>query len=81
MQDFYNIFLMALRDQKIKVELPELNTTPAELAEMQCYNAILKIRDILADETLEDPGCFYQIEEIVRTLENLGLYCGGRHDF
>ena len=43
--------------------------------------ALLKIRDILADDTLDDPACFQRIEAIVSLLEDLGTRCGGRHDF
>lgn len=42
---------------------------------------LLKIRDILGDETLSDQECFYKIEEIVSLFETLGITCGGRHDF
>jgi hypothetical protein len=43
--------------------------------------ALLKIRDILSDETLSDESCFARIEAIVSLLEDLGISCGGRHDF
>ena len=39
------------------------------------------IQEILADDTLDDPACFHRIESIVPLLENLGISCGGRHDF
>lgn len=42
---------------------------------------LLRIRDILADSTLPDEICFHRIEAIVRLLEDLGIGCGGRHDF
>lgn len=81
MDEFYQVFLSALRNGEIEVVFPKLTTTPEDLVEMQCFNAIRKIQQIIADDTLEDPECFYRIEEIVSTLEKLGLYCGGRHDF
>lgn len=43
--------------------------------------ALLRIRDILADETLSDETCFAKIEAVVSLLEELGICCGGRHDF
>ena len=43
--------------------------------------ALWKIREILADDTLEDPECFQRIEAIVSLLEDMGISCGGRHDF
>ena len=41
----------------------------------------MKIRDILADETLSDETCFRKIEAIVSLLEEAGISPGGRHDF
>lgn len=43
--------------------------------------ALLRIRDILADDTLSDETCFQRIEAIVTLLEDLGISCGPRHDF
>ena len=43
--------------------------------------ALRRIQAILADDSLSDPECFHRIEAIVATLEDLGLSCGGRHDF
>ena len=42
--------------------------------------ALRKIRDILADDTLDDPACFARIEAIVSLLEELGINCGRGHD-
>ena len=43
--------------------------------------ALRNIQKILADDTLDDPECFHLIEAIVSLLEDMGLSCGGRHDF
>ena len=43
--------------------------------------ALRKIRDFLADDTLDDPACFARIEAIVSLLEDRGIDCGERHDF
>ena len=43
--------------------------------------ALLRIRDILADDSLSDERCFQKIESVVTLLEELGISCGGRHDF
>ena len=42
---------------------------------------LLRIRDILADDSLSDERCFQKIEAVVTLLEELGISCGGRHDF
>ena len=43
--------------------------------------ALLRIRDILADDSLSDERCFQKIEAVVTLLEELGISCGGQHDF
>lgn len=53
----------------------------AEIVCDRCYQALCRIRQILDDDSLEDPECFRRIEEIVNTLEKLGIDGGGRHDF
>ena len=34
--------------------------------------ALWKIREVLADDTLDDPSCFQRIEAIVKLMEELG---------
>ena len=48
---------------------------------LKCYQAIQAIRRVLSDDSLEDPECFFRIEEIVYALEEAGADGGGRHDF
>ncbi len=43
--------------------------------------ALRAIQKILADDSLDDPACFHRIEAIVSLLEDMGISCGGRHDF
>ena len=42
--------------------------------------ALLRIRDILSDETLNDTACFYKIEAIISLLSDMGIFTGTRHD-
>ena len=51
------------------------------LASDPASRALRNIQEILADVTLDDPECFHRIEAIVSLLEDMGLSCGGRHDF
>ena len=68
--------------QKYKEEcffrFPEID---AALVQGRCYQALHKIREIFADPALSDSDCFAHIEAIVCTLEELGVFCGARHDF
>ena len=61
--------------------IPSLNINSKELVEMKCYQTILRIQEILANERLDDQACFWRIEEIVSALDDLGIGGGGRHDF
>ena len=51
------------------------------LASDAASRALRKIQEILSDDTLDDPAYFHRIEAIVSLLEDLGVDCGGRHDF
>ena len=51
------------------------------LASDAAVRALRRIQEIVADDTLSDQACFGKIEAIVSLLEDLGLSCGGRHDF
>ena len=77
MEPYDSILLAYLLEQGA----PERAREYADAVEGRCYSAICRIRAILADETLEDPDCILKIEEIVCTVEELGLDAVGRHDF
>lgn len=58
--------------------LPAMRLDARQLVEMKCYQAILKIYEIVSNEQLEDTECFWRVEEIVTTLDELGIGGGGR---
>ena len=76
-----DIIARAIAAGKIRISFDGMECTMAELVEGECFQAIQKIQAILADDTLDDPDCFYKIEEIVCTLEQIGSNGGSRHDF
>lgn len=51
------------------------------LASDAASRALRNIQEILADDAMDDPEYFHRIEAIVSLLEDMGLSCGGRHDF
>lgn len=51
------------------------------MVEMECCEALRKIRDILDDDAFSDEACFYSIHQIVCLYEELGPGAGSRHDF
>lgn len=68
----------AISDEIDKIEVPSFDEV---LINMRCFEALKKIKGVLADDSLDDPECFRRIEEIVRIFEELGSDGGGRHDF
>lgn len=77
MELYKEILLNLLIHNEIKT--PLLN--PLELLEHECYNALLKIKTIIEDDSLSDNECFKKVEEIVSLFEQLGSNGGNRHDF
>lgn len=52
-----------------------------QMVEMECCEALRKIRDILDDDRLNDEACFSRIYRIVCLYDELGPGAGSRHDF
>ena len=75
------LHLLENQNVNVKVTFPGLEAGPEASAEAAALEALGAIRDILRNGALDDAECFARIEEIVRTLEDLGLGCGSRHDF
>lgn len=61
--------------------IPALGIDSQKLVEMKCYQTIVRIYEILRDDSLEDRECFQRIEQIVCALDELGIGAGDRHDF
>lgn len=83
MELYEEIILNVLQNQKtvIDVSFPGLTLTSKEIVESAAYRALSQIQEILKDDSLADPECFYKIEAILRVFEALGSGCGSRHDF
>ena len=61
--------------------IPSLQIDWSRLIELKSYQTICRIHEIVSDDRLDDPECFHRIEEIVCSLDDLGIGGGGRHDF
>ena len=48
---------------------------------MRAYRLLCGIQEILQDDALQDPECFWRIERLVCLFEENGLSAGIRHDF
>lgn len=80
MELYAEILSAALQYSKVEVSFPG-GASLQDVVEGQCYAAICKIRQIIADPALDDPDCFRKIEEIVSALNAFGIDTGSRHDF
>ena len=82
--DFYESMLHNF-SEKLRAAVPpraEAKQSPvAELMQNRACQALEDIRKVLDDDRLDDPTCFYRIEEIVRIYEKTGSNGGSRHDF
>ena len=47
----------------------------------RAYRLLREIQKVLQEDTLQDPECFWRIEQLVCLFEKNGLSAGIRHDF
>ena len=81
MKLYTEILANYLSQENAQIVFPNLKLNANEIVELQCYEALRRIKDILDDDTLEDDECFLKIEEIIRTFKDLGSNGGNRHNF
>lgn len=70
-----------LAQQNAQITFSDLKLSASEILELQCYQTLRKIQEIVRDETLEDKECFERIERIICVFEQIGSDGGVRHDF
>ena len=80
MKLYTEILANYLSQENAQIVFPNLKLNANEIVELQCYEALRRIKDILDDDTLEDDECFLKIEEIIRTFKDLGSNGGNRHN-
>ncbi len=80
MELYKEIMVRVLEKHTANVVFPSLKIEAEKIVEQECYQALLKIKEIIEDESLNDAECFEKIEEIIRALEFIGSNGGTRHD-
>lgn len=82
MELYKEILAKVFEETEIHVTFPQLSITAEKIVENKCYMMLNKILDILRDDSLSDPECFWRIDEIICLFEKeAGTGCGARHDF
>lgn len=82
MQFIQEILIHVLEKQPLEIAIPALQPGELErIVESSCYQTLLRIQEIVHDESLDDAECFQRIEEIVCAYEAIGSGGGNRHDF
>ena len=78
-----NIEILAhyLAQENAQIIFPDLKLNATEIVELQCYQILHRIREILRNDTLDDKECFERIERIICEFEAIGCDAGNRHDF
>ena len=70
MELFQEILCHILENKKVQVSFSGLTDTEViKMTELECYQALQKIKSIPEDDSLEDSECLYRIEEIVCVFE------------
>ncbi|MBR5633058.1 MAG: hypothetical protein IKW68_03680 [Clostridia bacterium] len=81
MELYEQIICRYFDEHKLEIIRDEIMAECDKIVEMECYKALLQIKEILEDESLTDKECFMKIEWIVSIFEKIGSNCGSRHDF
>ena len=81
MELYKELLAHALMFGQLNIVFPGKEADLLKITENVCYQTLLKIKRIIEDDSLDDIECFYKIDEIVRTFEELGCSDMGRHDF
>lgn len=70
-----------LAREDAQIIFPQLKLNAEEIVQLECYQVLCRIQQIVCDDTLEDRECFERIERIICALEEIGGNGGSRHDF
>ena len=81
MELYKELLCNVLQGYDMQVSFKGLKGDIEKILENQCYAALLSIKKIIEDDSLDDKECFQKIEAIVTAFEIFGSNGGGRHDF
>lgn len=71
MEFYEEILLRALRQQELVVTIPQLEMNTKELLQMECYQALKAVRNIVRNERLDDRQRLERLESLLSLFEQL----------
>lgn len=81
MELYKEILIHALKQESLLVTFSHPDIDEKEIVNTIRYQALLKIKAILENDSLSNADCFMQIEKIVEVFESFDLRISYRHDF
>jgi len=78
MKLFKEMLAKVLEREEINISFPNLSFSAVEVAELESFSALQKIKAVIEDDSLSDFDC---VEKIVCVFEEIGSGGGNRHDF
>jgi hypothetical protein len=81
MELYKDILAHALLNEQVEISFRGRKPNIENIVNNACYQALVKIKTVIEDDSLEDKECFMKIEKIICAFEELGSTCGARHDF
>ena len=81
MELYKEILIHALKQESLLVTFSHPDIDEKEIVNTIRYQALLKIKAILENDSLSNADCFMQIEKIVEVFESFDTRISYRHDF
>lgn len=72
MELYKEILIRLLAEYDGQISSPECKESLKDIIEMKCYQALQQIKNVINDDSFDDPHCFMRIEEIISALEEIG---------
>ena len=81
MELYKELLIKVLEKQKVEVNFPNLEVDAKKIVELKSYQALMQIKEVIEDYSLEDDECFERIEKIICIFEDTCGSKSSRHDF
>ena len=73
MELYKELIMHILSQGEIKIIFPDLNIDIANIVELEAYKVLNEIKEIIEDNTLDDPECFARIDAIIHAFYKISV--------